>query len=425
MTNRKIFLVFFVFVLVSGFVLQKIIIPMTPWHAGHGLLKGGDWCAFHEKAVHLADEIRASGWRAWELRYQGNSPISITAAFYALTGVYEPWVMLGLNGFLYGISAVVLFNLFLALSGQKRISLLALIPLLFPSTAMIWGQIHKDIWMLPGSFMVFAFWVMLAKQKPNWTSLIKAVLLMFGGSLFVWVARVYAVKIFLLAEIPVVIILLLFRLRERSLGKIFFMTLCLGLLSQSIFLKSSDNLRSFKEKGLTSQGVWQQSLLPPTLDRQFEKLSRSREEFRFQYPDAGSNLDADVGLFSVGSIIRHVPKALEIALFAPFPNMWFGRAKNMGGDFMRKVAALEMSVVYLALAGWLCLGFCWRSVKWWQVIPIWVFTLGVATAYALAVINIGTLYRMRYPFMVFWVGLGLMGWYLFLTKKKGSHIGRA
>ena len=434
MTNRKIFLVFFVFVLVAGFVLQKVVIPMTPWHAGHGLLKGGDWCVFHEKAVRLSDHIKASGWKVWDLHYQGNSPISITAAVYTLTGVNEPWVMLFLNAFLYGISAVVLFNLFLFLSGRKTVARLALIPLLFPSTAMIWGQIHKDIWMLPGCFMIFSFWGVLARQIPNRGTVIKAILLMFSGSLCVWVARVYALKICLLAAVPSIIGLLLFRMRNRSLDKKFIVTLCLGLLSQSVFLNSTDNLRSFEEQGLKSQAdlaamphlaVWHKSILPHIIDHQFEKLSHSREGFRFQHPDAGSNLDGDVGLFSVGDVIKYVPRAFEIALLSPFPSMWFAQAKNMGGSFMRKVAAVEMVFVYLALLGWLCLGFCLRDVNWGQLLPVWVFTLGVATTYALAVINVGTLYRMRYPMMIFWVGMGLMGWYRLLTSKKGAHVGRA
>ena len=54
----------------AGFMallLQKLILPITPWlHAGHGLMSN-DATLFHNTAVAMAQRIQTVGWSEWQL----------------------------------------------------------------------------------------------------------------------------------------------------------------------------------------------------------------------------------------------------------------------------------------------------------------------------------------------------------------------
>lgn len=152
MTAPRVFWGMFLYVLLAGLLLQKVVLPLTPWHAGHGLLAGGDWVWFHAAADQLAALIEESCWLHWELRPEGNAIIGIAAALYALSGIHEVWVVLPVNAALYAMSAVLLWHGMRMLTCKPEVALAALLPMFFfPSTAMIWGQIHKDVWVLAGA----------------------------------------------------------------------------------------------------------------------------------------------------------------------------------------------------------------------------------------------------------------------------------
>jgi hypothetical protein len=122
-----------------------------------------------------------------------------------------------------------------------------------------------------------------------------------------------------------------------------------------------------------------------------------RQRFIQLYPASSSNIDTDVRLGSTGALIRYLPRAAAIGLFAPFPNMWFGTGTSVGstGRILSGVETLLMyGIECLALAG------LWRGRR---RIPVW-FLFSVALmgtlALGLVVVNIGTLYRFRYVFLI-------------------------
>src|SRR4030095_10302178 len=69
-----------------------------------------------------------------------------------------------------------------------------------------------------------------------------------------------------------------------------------------------------------------------------EEITARRYAFRYTLDpdgeallaDDGSRSDAEVKLNSPGDIVRHVPRALVVGLFAPFPNMWLHSGKQVG-----------------------------------------------------------------------------------------------
>jgi 4-amino-4-deoxy-L-arabinose transferase-like glycosyltransferase len=131
-----------------------------------------------------------------------------------------------------------------------------------------------------------------------------------------------------------------------------------------------------------------------------------RRKFIEMYPDSGSNIDGDVELNGTGDLLRHLPRAAAIGFFAPFPNMWLATGKQVGSAG-RLLSGLESLLMY-AVEG-LALFGVWRARR---RLSAW-FLLSVAStgmiALGLVVINIGTLYRLRYVFLILLIILAADG----------------
>ncbi|NBX06420.1 MAG: xanthine dehydrogenase family protein molybdopterin-binding subunit, partial [Betaproteobacteria bacterium] len=124
------------------------------------------------------------------------------------------------------------------------------------------------------------------------------------------------------------------------------------------------------------------------------------------YRGAGSTLDADESFANAVDVIRYIPRAVQIGFFAPFPNQWFEPGTSTGGSIMRRVAAVEMTVIYLTIL----LGLPLAVSLWWKTPWFWLtmgfcFLIVVTDAYAIP--NVGTLYRLRYGFLMTIAGFGL------------------
>jgi hypothetical protein len=113
-------------------------------------------------------------------------------------------------------------------------------------------------------------------------------------------------------------------------------------------------------------------------------------------------VDANVTFSGPGDVVKYVPRALEIGYLAPFPSMWFGAGDHVG-LMGRLLSGLEMAMTYMieVLAGI----FMWRRRRH---LDAWLLLLATTTgvlALAMIVVNIGTLYRMRYPFWILMVAM--------------------
>jgi hypothetical protein len=143
----------------------------------------------------------------------------------------------------------------------------------------------------------------------------------------------------------------------------------------------------------------------PPLTRLRERVAWTRYLF-VSYPETSSNIDADVVLESWGEVIRYLPRAAEIGLLAPFPNMWLASGANVG-RWGKALSGLETLTMYLVMA--LALWGLWKRH---DQLAIW-FLVTIATlsviVLGLVVANIGALYRIRYPFWVLLIIVGVDG----------------
>ena len=149
---------------------------------------------------------------------------------------------------------------------------------------------------------------------------------------------------------------------------------------------------------------------PPS--RSSKGLTRLRERIawaRFlyaNYPGAGSGIDTDIRFENWGQIVRYLPRAVEIGLFAPFPRTWFAGGTQVGraGKILTGCETLLMYLIYFLAA--VCLWKRRSLVAVWFLVAIamsCIIVLSTVTA------NVGALYRQRYPFWILLIVIGVEG----------------
>ena len=137
-----------------------------------------------------------------------------------------------------------------------------------------------------------------------------------------------------------------------------------------------------------------------------KRIGLLRHKFIIRYPESGSNIDTDVELNSSTDLLRYFPRAMIIGLFSPFPNMWFSRGAQVGFAG-RLLAGAEMLGLYIieGLAV-ICVLFQRRRLPVWLILAT---ALAGVTALGYVVVNISTIYRMRYAFTMLLIVLGAKG----------------
>ena len=428
----QVWLVFFVFTMLVATCVQLVIIPAfaSAWSANAGLLTAGDSASFHEKAVILARTVREQGWSAWYLWPDGQGPAGIAGAIYAVT-TSQPWVLIPLNAALHATSGILLMLILELFISNRRIAFCSAIPFIVFPSAMIWyAQIHKDSYTIPGSLLFILGWALLTHLE-TWKNgkFIFAAAFVFIGSFFIWLMRPYQVEIFqLLAAFSSVGLFALYInwLLNKKWGVHLFFFACamIGMLIFSLtpFVKNTPltnpSLSNLKPLPASPRVInWQNSgWLPATLENKILAFSEARENYIAV--SGNSDLDENVHFHNIGDVVRYLPRALQLGLFSPFPNLWFGNGSAPENTLMRRVSIFETLWVYLGLAGFLGLfrRACSRPDFW----LITYFCVTMILSYSMVVVNVGTLYRFRYAFLMLLVSMGYSYWLNRWYKDKSS-----
>ncbi len=149
------------------------------------------------------------------------------------------------------------------------------------------------------------------------------------------------------------------------------------------------------------------------------RLSELRQGWLSFNRNAGSNIDGDVEFETIIDVIRYLPRAWAIGFLAPFPNHWLARGRQVGLSG-RLFSGFEMLLTYIVEL--LALFGLWRArsnLGAWLLVGAVV--IGI-TALALAVINLGTLYRFRYAFLILLLILGVNGLLRLLASFKPEFL---
>ena len=410
-------LIAFLWALTLGLSLQLIFLPYVfpDLHAGDGLLKGADWVWFNQIAVESAHKINETGWDKWELRLFGQAPAGIAAAIYALTGVSKPFMYLPLNAILFGIAVAELHRLISYIAKENKYTWVGVLPLLlFPSSLMIYGQLHKDIFSIVGVFLIFNT-LLLAGDQKGWKVYLSFFLRTISGLFLIWIVRPYfmeVVSIAWMAGVSILVLWILWRRPTRYKRLLIIVTGMFFIHQWGVSLSSGQDYYAPPPKAnhINSNSINSNSivLLEELLVTYPARFDRVRQNFINGYPNAGSMIDANVRFYSVLDVLNYIPRAIQIGYLAPFPDMWIAQGVNPGSGIMRKISGIEMLVAYAAfIVGFIGLIIKYNNENIIIIAAVLLTGAVILLVQSIAIPNVGTLYRMRLAPWHVTVGLSL------------------
>jgi hypothetical protein len=448
-------LAFFLYAALGAIAIQFFVLPyMLPsLHAGNGLLRGTDYPELHKIAAHMAGKITSLGWGAWELLPNGQSTAGIASAIYGL-GFAEPWALIPANAALHALGGALVMRLILIMTSRPLLAFsCGAMYVCFPSSWNWISQIQKDSTYFAGALCVLLGLTLLVRAASRTatrdlkTNIFFIIVLVTCGLLLIGVARLYALEIIMwVIGILAVISLpwLLLRWKRRLLSTANFLLVILVFASTIIVCKlapkdirttaiyptesSSGEVTPSGDGIITKihrhsyEKIWnklgalskaqtpieafvQCAFLPEAIDHIFFRMGVARYGWASSYPEAGSMIDEDVIFKNAVQMILYAPRAIQIGLLAPFPEQWIAPGKSPGGTMLRRVTGLEMTLLYpMLLVGLPMAAWRWRSdIAFWMITT---FCLVLIILYAYAVPNLGSLYRLRYGFLMTLAGIG-------------------
>ncbi len=432
-----LWLAFFEYAAVTAWVVQGIVVPFLLPAAdirGNLLFDLDSW-SFHVIAAHQAKQINELGWSAWTLQPRGQVLAGIVSVIYALT-LPAPWILIPINAALHATAALLLLLIVESFVRDRPVALAATLPFLLYPSAMSWfTQLHKDGWFIMGVLLFIYGWLGLVRQD-TWTRGLRPPLRSSAwvglGSASIWVMREHgAVLSQALGLLLAAVVTLVFVTRgitaRLAWRRAVTASITVWLVAGGITVLAAQKLPETASmappsvpKGpgaLLAPGQpvqppqepllrWQSSpWLPSVIDRPLRDLAAARARYLFRYPEARTNMDVHVAFERASDVVAYLPRAAVIALFAPFPEQWLGQGSTETGTVMRRVTAVEMIGLYLALA--LLPIAIWRWRRRIELHLIVGYCLVMMLVYGAAVPNVGALYRFRYGFIMTLAALGI------------------
>ncbi len=202
-SGLKLWLIFFGVTLLAIVLVQTVFLPylFPAWHAGDGLLIGGDWIAFHNTAVDMADRIETEGWSHWQLWPRGWLPAGIAGTIYAFLGLRTPLALAPLNAAVHAFTALLVIAVLSFFVRERLFTLAASLPFVFFPSAMLWyTQIHRDGYNILGMLLFLTGMLLLIgfkeyRRAPAGDER-HGLLAALGGVVLIWLARPHTLAVF-------------------------------------------------------------------------------------------------------------------------------------------------------------------------------------------------------------------------------------
>lgn len=358
-----------------------------------------DGDGFRSETELLANTLAQDGLAAWLA-----SPLQIHIKFYSLSfvlldGLLGSNILVAepVNLFCYLAILASTFNLTKGLSGRREAWVASAIVAFWPTFLMHTTQFLRDPTLIAAILILVLALTRLLTRDYSWSKNLLAGVIGGGASVLVWMSRpdmwlvIKAIALFAL----VLVVIRMLRNKKLLIGNLTAIALLLVLIGfmPQIARQTRENM------GLSLGDSARDEGLPIGA-----RIAARRRDFVSEgIGQSGSMIDADVSFKSDVDIVKYVPRAAEIGCFAPFPAMWFRAGYNVG-LMGRLLSGVETLVTYV-IALLACI-FVWQNRR---RLDVWLLVLTLmtgVTALGLVVVNVGTLYRMRYPFWILMVVLG-------------------
>ena len=426
------------------YLAQIWFLPALGLSNAEGLI-GGDPQYYHQLALRTADAIRDDGLAAWKARPDGQGIAGIGALVYYWFGP-SPQVFVLLNAVLHGVSAAVLWVFAERIAG-RALAKYAVIPVILAPYQMAWfSQPNKDSFVMAGALLYFlGLYLLLGRGGIQRHSRILLTLsAMFLGIALVALMRPYLVDILLVASTGVMVLLGLYRARERNAGVAgqrrsafgavaLVVVANLSLLGANVATKSAASDLTIETLSQTDMRErypeWMASQwLPGWLDERLFVIAYQRLYFAgiADSPNATSRdllVEWDRRFEGAADFLAYLPRAVQLGFLAPFPQDW-GAFNAARGSAFRNLVQVDMLFVYVALVAllWAMFG---RFLSISITAPLSIAAI-VIVMYGMATPHIGALNRYRYPFLGFVTCVGLAQLLAMIaTRRQTTGAGRS
>lgn len=416
----------FFYAMALSMLFQKVVLPFLPaLHAGLGLMKN-DALLYHQSALILADNIHLHGWSAWSLwSTQTNTTgnVAVLSALYAYFSP-NPALIIPVNAFFHATSAAMLLligrELWPGRVGNSAGLIAATLFIVFPSALSWYSQPLKDSYVIAGIELILFSLIMILRSRPLKGDWLAALACFTAGVLLVAFVKPYYLKLLFLAILLTGFLVTVhtywtkYPQRIRILS--FYGLAATILVATMIFTKpylfayaSGENYS--EEVVVTPAGGrwdWQRSKwLPDFFEKNLEIAAKTRAGMIAfnQQVGAGSLIDEEKVPNSAGQLILYLPRALQVGLFAPFPDTWLQKISAT-----RLLAVAETICWYLIAPGLILALIYRRSLP---ILLTMVFAGFFLTIFSFVTPNIGTLYRYRYAFEFLLIVAAIGGWLQF------------
>jgi hypothetical protein len=328
-----------------------------------------------------------------------------------------------LNLFYYLATLLFVFKIGQAIFDFRTGIIAAAIVALWPSFLLHSTQLLRDPLLILAVLVLVWCLVKLILQSFAWRGVLVLGLGTIASMVTIRIVRLPMWHVILASLAVAITLFIVNSIRQRRLHKPPLAYVALTIVAFAIIPMFQPYFHNQQELGAGTRRLIeneQEDTLPVE-----DQIYRRREAFKSTIDangnpikvEPGSRIDSNVRLNSIGDIIRQVPRALEVGLFAPFPNMWL-RAGRQVGLSGRVIAGFETLLTYVIES--LAVFGMWaqrRNLAAWLLVA--VIAVG-AVALGLVVSNIGAMYRLRYPFWVLMVILCAGGITFLVTHFKFS-----
>jgi len=413
-----------VLALAIAIVGKAQILPGTFDLNGVGISFALDSVSYRDQAAHMADLLRQRKFREW-LDYR--APLAtFHSRLYSICFALLGW-LLGegilaaepINLFFYLAMLLLTYSLGAAVFSPAVGRLTATIVALWPSLLMFTTQLMRDPLFISALLLLMLSLVVIISHKE--ISFRKTVAYVGSGCaamFLILLARstmweIIGATVFLSALFCVLSQLIRRRFELTKISAV--LVLCVAVVVLPKILEGRRVADSF-DRATATNTTLQTSVQSASLSTRVAiQVGWVRDRFIKRYATAGSNLDTHVKLQTTSDLIKYFPRAVEIGLMAPFPSMWFSAGQKVGRTGRLWIGA-EMLALYLFL-----ILACVTLVRERRRPVIWFLFLTsvlACTVIAYVVINAGALYRIRYPYFIPLILLGVDAVYVLSRKRQ-------
>jgi len=384
------------------------LLPNTFDENGIGLTFAADGLLYQRITSALANALRRGDFRTW-LEIQAPFHCRLYSFAFVFPGSIVGYNILAAEplSLIYFLAVLTLVYLlgreiFDSTTGFRAAVVIAV----WPSFLLHSTQLTRDSLAIVAMLSLLLILVRLVGGPIKWRSALLMAITGGSSATLFWVTRgnMWTLVFFELAFTTLLLAILIIRERKVPLTNLGVLALIVAaVLFVPPHLESSTVFGSLPPTPLidvTSSRVHTHSLW----ERLLRQINGRRQGFN-RYLGNSSNIDSDASFETAGDLVRYLPRAAEIGLFAPFPRMWF--EVGTVGRMARVVAGIETLIMYLFyIPAAVCVWKQRRNLKLWLV---FLFALTGLIGLGFVVANVGALFRLRYVFWIMMILLAVKG----------------